>query len=244
MGFPLLLKRLRKLLLAIWHPRQLHALIRYRVLAGNEHLAVLAPDIRSVVDIGANRGQFALAVRAKFPTARIVSFEPLPEPAAVFRRIFAKDPRTQLIPCAIGARREKREMHVSARDDSSSLLPTTEMLSVHYPGTETIARAEVDVAPLDQFLTLDSLPRPSMLKIDVQGAEGETLRGCESLLPAFDYIYCECSFVQLYGGQLLAPEIAAWLLARGFDLVGTYHPDRDARGELLQADHLFGARGK
>ena len=60
------------------------ALRRHRVAAGVEHAVVLRQldSCRAVVDIGANRGQFALAVRHVFPDARIVAFEPLPGPAA------------------------------------------------------------------------------------------------------------------------------------------------------------------
>jgi 23S rRNA U2552 (ribose-2'-O)-methylase RlmE/FtsJ len=52
------------------------------VAAGAEHLPVLRQftGCRMVVDIGANRGQFARVARQCFPAARIVSFEPLPAP--------------------------------------------------------------------------------------------------------------------------------------------------------------------
>ena len=56
------------------------ALRRHRVAAGVEHAVVLRQlaGCLTVVDIGANRGQFALAARQCFPAARIVSCEPLP----------------------------------------------------------------------------------------------------------------------------------------------------------------------
>ncbi len=65
---------------------------------------MLPTDLRAVVDVGANRGQFALAVRSRLPGARIVSFEPLREPADVYEAIFAGDPLTRLVRCALGAR--------------------------------------------------------------------------------------------------------------------------------------------
>ena len=92
--------------------------LRRGVAPSLEHLRVLRllrPS--SVIDIGANRGQFALAVRHVLPQAAIDSFEPLPEPAAVFRRVFAGDTRVTLHACAIGERAGTTSMHVSARDD-------------------------------------------------------------------------------------------------------------------------------
>ena len=47
------------------------------VAAGIEHTAVLRNlTCETVVDVGANRGQFALAARHYFPNAEIFSFEP------------------------------------------------------------------------------------------------------------------------------------------------------------------------
>lgn len=238
-----LLKRTRKLALALGSPLQLAALLRHGVLAGNEHRRVLRPDIRSVVDIGANRGQFALAARARLPAARIDSFEPLPAAAAKFRAVFSGDSRTRLHQVAIGARAERRPMNVSARDDASSLLMESELQKRHYPETGTVGVTEVQIVPLDHIIAPGTLLRPALLKIDVQGHEHETLLGSESVLPDFDYIYCECAYFELYRGQRLAEEIVAWLSARGFELAGTCNPDRDQDGRILQADFLFHARG-
>lgn len=208
-------------------------------MAGNEHRGVFFPGLRSVVDIGANRGQFALAARTFVPQARIHSFEPLSGPAAVFRKVFAKDPLTELHPCAIGAREGRVAMHVSARDDSSSLLAMTDAHSHHYPGTGTVNTEDVQVMPLSRLITPHMLPPPVLLKIDVQGAEYDTLAGCEDLLPKVSYIYCECSFIELFRGQKLAAEIVTWLWARGFALAGVHNIDTDAHGTPLQADFLF-----
>lgn len=242
MSLSLQLKRARKFANTLTRPRQFSALMMHGVLAGNEHLGVLASNINLVVDIGANRGQFALAVRAKLPNARIVSFEPLPEPAATFRRVFDGDSMTELHECAVGNCHEHRLMNVSKRDDSSSLLTATAIQNAHYPGTEAVAMIEVEIAPLNHFLSPDSVFGPALLKIDVQGAEHETLLGCEALLSAFDYIYCECSFVPLYQGQHLASTVICWLDARGFDLIDVHTLDRAESGQALQADFLFRSR--
>lgn len=61
--FSIYLTRLDKLLQVVRYPALLRGLLRHRVLAGAEHRCVLAPELKTVVDIGANRGQFALAAR-------------------------------------------------------------------------------------------------------------------------------------------------------------------------------------
>ncbi len=239
MMMPLALIRFDKLTQAVRSGRLMLALLRHGVLGGAEHRQVLSRDLRTVVDIGANRGQFALAIREWAPEARVISFEPLPGPASVFRKVFAGDERVVLHQAAIGPYPEQRTMHVSANDDSSSLLPISSVQTAMYPGTEEIWTTEVRVAPLQEFVTADELRSPAMLKLDVQGFEYEALIGCESMLPHFDKVYCECSFVELYSGQKLASEVIDWLARRGFELGGVYSPAYDRRGHAVQADFLF-----
>lgn len=234
------LNRLDKLIHASRSVRLAEALIYHRVLAGAEHRTVLARELLVVVDIGANRGQFALAVRRWARKARVISFEPLPGPAAVFRRVFSGDAAVVLHVAAVGSRTERGTMHVSARDDSSSLLPISPLQSEMFPGTGEVATVDVSVAPLDTFVTAEDIAAPAMLKLDVQGFELDALIGCESLLPCFDWVYCECSFVELYSGQKLAADVIAWLAARGFNLKGIFNPAYDAVGQTVQADFLFG----
>lgn len=239
MRFQSFLNRLDKLSQTIRSKRLLQALLRHRVLAGAEHRNILLRDLQTVVDIGANRGQFALAVRQWAPEAQVVSFEPLSAPAAVFRHIFSGDDQVVVHQSAIGPTSMRKKMHVSARDDSSSLLPISSVQTTMFPGTGEVSTTEVRVAPLDEFVTADDLQAPAMLKLDVQGFEFDALRGCESLLKRFDLVYCECSFVELYSGQKLACEVIDWLSARNFCLIGMFNPAYDHCGQAVQADFLF-----
>lgn len=214
--------------------------LRLGVAASIEHTAVLHRlDCRTVVNIGANRGQFALAARHNFPNANITSFEPLPEPAALFRNVFAKDDSVVLHAVAIGPKSGQYEMHVSGQDDSSSLLPIASLQEKVFPGTREVATADVQVAPLSAFVDDGDIVAPAMLKLDVQGFELEALRGCESLLSKFDWIYCECSFVELYTGQKLAADVIGWLSDKGFRIKGMYNSVYDREGQAIQADFLF-----
>lgn len=208
--------------------------------ASIEHKTVLRNlECRSVIDIGANRGQFALVARHNFTSAKIISFEPLPKPAALFRRVFATDDATVLHVAAIGPKSEQCAMHVSGRDDSSSLLPISSLQEDIFPGTSEVETIDVRVAPLDAFVDESDIVAPAMLKLDVQGFELDALRGCESLLSRFEWVYCECSFVELYSGQKLAADVIDWLSSKGFRIKGMYNPAYDHEGQAVQADFLF-----
>lgn len=216
-------------------------LLRHRVAAGVEHVPVLRSlgEVRTVVDIGANRGQFALAARRCYPSARIVSFEPLSRPAATFRRVFAGNAQVALHPVAIGPDMQEAVIHLAAMDDSSSLLPIGAAQRALFPGTAELGTATVRVAPLQQFLSAQDIQPQALLKLDVQGYELQALQGCGGLLGAFQYVYAECSFIELYDGQALADEVIAWLRARGFRLRGVYNLVYGADGRAVQGDFLF-----
>lgn len=233
------LLKIKKGLLALSSCRSLRAALKSRVLVSAEHKNILKQDFFTVVDIGGNRGQFALAARQWAPQARVISFEPLPGAAATFRAVFANDTRVVLHESAIGPKEERVTIHVSARDDSSSLLPIAGLQSQIFPGTEEVATQMVRVAPLDAFVKPKEIQSPALLKLDVQGYEHEALQGCESLLSHFDSVYCECSFVELYEEQKLAADVIEWLAERGFPLQGIYNTAYGRNGLAIQADFLF-----
>ncbi|GIW56597.1 MAG: hypothetical protein KatS3mg082_3001 [Nitrospiraceae bacterium] len=232
--------RFKKLLTLLASPVFAQALLRYRVAAAVEHMPALRQlRCKTVVDIGAHSGQFALVARARFPDSRIIAFEPLPEPARRFRRLFAKDVRVNLYQVAIGPVVAVQKMHVSAKDDSSSLLPIGELQVQIFRGTYESTTVEVAVGPLERYVDPRDITPPALLKVDVQGYELQALYGCESLLSLFDVVYCECSFVELYHTQPLAADVLSWLNHRGFVLRGVYNVTYHPVWGCVQADFLF-----
>lgn len=236
--FAILPLRLNKLRIILNQSVLRRAFFRHLVMAGVEHKAVLNRSLSTVVDIGANRGQFALAARC-FSGAKVVSFEPLPSVAEIFQKVFSGDPAVKLHVAAIGEKAEKKLIHLSARDDSSSLLEIGDTQSKFFPGTHEVGTLEVVVGALENFLSKEEIVRPAMLKLDVQGFELQALAGCKSLISNFDFVYCECSFVELYKNQKLAGEVVAYLGSLDFILSGVYNPSYDRDGNCIQADLLF-----
>jgi FkbM family methyltransferase len=211
--------------------------LRYGVAATVEHRRALGGlPIATVVDIGANKGQFALLASWLYPDATIYSFEPLAEPAARFRELFGD--RARLYETAIGSAENETTIYVSKRADSSSLLPIGKQSEI-FPGTELQEQRLVSVAPLTKYLAVENIIPPALLKIDVQGYESEVLRGCGTLLCAFDAVYVECSYMELYRGQALVGDVISHLTARGFRLSGVYNQIEDRDDTPVEADLLF-----
>jgi FkbM family methyltransferase len=230
----------KKLVAILKLPYYRTKMFHHRVAAAVEHSRVLSGlDCRTVVDIGANRGQFALVARRCLPKTRVISFEPLPAAATKFRAVFSGDDQVTLHEVAIGPAPGNATIHISRRDDSSSLLPITSTQVALFPGTEEAATTTVRVAPLRQFILAPDILPPALLKLDVQGYELEALRGCEDMLGQFAFVYAECSFMELYAGQALADEVIAWLRDRRFRFRGVHNTEYDRGGRAIQADFLF-----
>lgn len=229
---------IKKLVACTQYPWLLYVVFKHRVLASLDHLPVLRPSYKTVVDIGANSGQFALAAYVS-KAGLIYAFEPLDKPYRKLKSIFKNIPNVYLFNSAIGPESTQKNMYISAKQDSSSLLPITEKQAEFFPGTHTVSRGSVHVDRLNSFICESDIHHPSMLKIDVQGYELGVLNGCSELLEHFDVVYCECSFCELYEGQPLAHEIISFLEKQNFLLAGVFNSTYDHAGQSIQADFLF-----
>ena len=238
LNLKLFLLRLKKILLILKNPRLLRVLIKNRVLAGVEHNHIFNNDINTVIDIGANRGQFSLAA-LNIPNIKIFAFEPLDGPAEVFKEIFKEDSNVKLFKFAIGDTLGEVDMHVSLKDDSSSLLEISPLQNEYFPGTEEIGLKKIKVAPLKNFLSREEISKPALLKLDVQGFELQALRGCENFFEDIDYIYCECSFMSLYKNQSLVTDVVEFLISKDFKISGVFNMQSDSDGKNIQADFFF-----
>jgi FkbM family methyltransferase len=212
--------------------------LREGVFPSLEHASVrFGAQFATVLDVGASRGQFALFALSRFPGAKVICFEPLPEARATARKVLTgRD--VELHGVALGSSPGQTKLHVSAQDDSSSLLPIGSRQISAFPGTQESHEITVTVDVLDAYLH-EGIARPCLLKIDVQGNELEALRGAATGLSYVGEILVEVSFVELYTGQALAGEVVRYLAEHDFRLVDVYSLVRDADGVALQADLLF-----
>lgn len=231
--------RLRKLLQIVITPRFFLALLQ-GVAAGNEHKNVIQQlRYKMIIDAVANCGQFALIARKNFTNIPIYSFEPLAEPAQIFKRVFANDPNIHLIECAIGRQKTTSVIHITKDKDSSSLLPITKTQNSPFPGSKEKTTRQIQVLPLAEALGDLEIPQESLLKTDVQGYELEVLQGREDLLDKFTHPYIECSYIDLYQGQALAHQVIDWPIQRNFLLQGAHNIYYDETGRAIQSDLLF-----
>lgn len=229
------LLRARKLWTIGTEPSAREAFRRGRIAPSVELRPLLAAlgDVQTVVDVGANVGQFSLLCLMDLSPRRVFAFEPLRRPAGVFEQVFADRPEVTLQRIAIGDMEGCVDMHVTAADDSSSLLPITAKQTGAFPGTGEVGTEAVQVRQLSSVLAPEDIAGTALLKLDVQGYELAVLRGAEAMLGRFDWVLAELSFTELYEGQPLADEVLEWLHHHRYRVAGV------ANSSTIQADFLF-----
>jgi len=152
-------------------------------------------------------------------------------------------------PFYVGRKSGKQEFHLYKNLGSSSqLLPNPEFQNSF--GSDLIIERTVivDGITLDEFLK-DAEQIVDILKLDTQGTELDVLKSAEKILNQALIIESEVEFIEMYQGQPLYHDVAAFLYQRGFTLLylNRVFGNRErykglSRGQILFGDALFGLR--
>lgn len=128
--------------------------------------ATLTP-YSNCIDVGAHEGLFLRDIVRLAPHGRHIAYEPLPDLAS---KLAVEFPQVQVRACALSDHAgESQFVHVVSRPGWSGFRERP------YPGAETVQQITVTTESLDERLDRDYVPH--LIKIDVEGAEEQVLRG-------------------------------------------------------------------
>jgi hypothetical protein len=83
---------------------------------------------------------------------------------------------------------------------------------------------------LDAVRRLKNFPPPDMIKMDVQGAELDVLKGAVETLSTVKHVILELQVVEYNKGAPLKDDVIAYMDTQGFDCLGIFSnngPDGD-----------------
>jgi len=201
---------------------------------------ILSP--RSVVlDVGANRGQFASELLEVESISKIYCFEPVPDAFAYLEALAAADSRILPVQAAVSTETSKIPFFVTKSDVGSSMLrPISGQPSQWLTLEEEIM---VEAIRLDEFIQNeigDHLQAIDLLKSDAQGADKLVLESAGNELSPnrIRSVLVEVNFSEFYASQDRYTEILELLDRRGYRPARIY-PHRAHDDWLWWADILF-----
>jgi FkbM family methyltransferase len=187
-----------------------------------------------IIDVGVAKGTPGLY--DAWPEAQLLLVDPLVEWEGHLRHLTTG--RGSYVMAAAGACEGSTEVHVHRIPELSSVMGDRD--EVDALGGQTTLRV-VDVVTLDAIA--DELPGPLVIKVDVEGAELDVLRGATTVLARTELVLLETSLFEFLPGQPLVHEVVSFMAERGFVIYDVFGGHlRLLDGALAQVDLAF-ARG-
>ena len=200
-----------------------------------------------MLDVGAAEG----APSRWYPYASLVNYvavEPDPRSVSALKGSESDGFRSRhVVTQGLWSHSGHLDLHLCRKPMASSIYMPNHEFASRFPDAErfeVVGRESMHVTTIDDLAESNSL-RFDAIKLDVQGAEYEVIRGASTSLASVLAIECEIEFAELYLGQPLADQVTGLISSHGLDLLDylylyRWHPEQfDGTGQLVFADALY-----
>jgi FkbM family methyltransferase len=196
------------------------------------HIKRLGFEPETVLDVGAAAGTEALY--ETFPKAYHILIEPLEEYRPSLDRVVKRYERAEVVTAAAYHTQGEVTIHVHPDLMGSSLYLEDEDSDVN--GLPRVVKA----VTLDRLCGQHSLEGPYLIKLDVQGAELDVLKGSERVLENTEYVVVESSLFRFFKNGPQWVDLILFMKDRGFVVYDLLDPQyRPLDGAMSQTDLAF-----
>jgi len=196
----------------------------------------------TVFDIGGNIGQSIDKYLKSFPHCRIYSFEPHPLTFETLKERFTAVDGVYCEQLALGMQPGKASFCATKCAEASSLLPPEKFVMELSPNRNyDYTQIEVKIDTIDRVAKRFGVNSIDVLKIDVQGAELDVLRGAEALLceKKIEVIFSESLIAEHYSGQSEFSDLWIYLRSFGYVMWDFFPFLHTKNGRLWAANAIF-----
>ena len=132
-------------------------------------------------DVGAGIGAFSCLVGDAIGDGTVVAFEPYPPNVRRLREnLEANGIAHRVVPDALGSEMDERTLYVVDTDEPGARYGS---ISPEYARVDdAVTRLTVETTTADELVAGGDVPRPDVVKIDVEGAAPEVLRGMDETM--------------------------------------------------------------
>ena len=232
--------RIFKLINIIFYP-SLWKFLKHGIMPAFEHVQAIkkTKNINSLVDCGSNKGQFAIILFFFKKYKKYLCFDPIIEPLTLKKFIQKRGLGYKYFNIGLSNKSSKENFYITKREDSSSLKKKIDNSSIYFPDVYFEKSLNINVRQLSEFKdVIENMPEPRALKIDVQGAELDLIKGSNKILNKFKYVFIEISFFNIYLESGNYEDIFEILHQEGFKEIFSYNKLK-SRKKLISKDYLF-----
>ncbi len=187
------------------------------------------PDV--IFDIGAYRGEFGKTVLDFWFNSEIYCFEPQSEAVQELKSWSSNMKNVHIIETLLGESDIENAILFKA-ETASSVLEEHE--------DQQFPKIECNMRSLFSLIQENTVPVPSLLKIDTQGYEYQILKGLGNYLDGVEVILAELNLIDIHKNVVLFPDVVSFLNEHGFvpfDITELHRRPLDQA--LFQVDMLF-----
>jgi FkbM family methyltransferase len=183
-----------------------------------------------ILDVGAHHGESVEFFKSIFPQCEIHSFEPDPKSFAALKAV-----ADRVVSKAYNAAVSNKSGHVDYYAQELSHLGGLYPInrdssdSLGYAKSATNKKITVQSTTLAEFLGMSGISEVDLLKIDVQGAEEDVLKGAGDALRVVKNISVECNLFDFYGTSKSLYGIESIMHAYGFGLWDIYKVSKNLK---------------
>jgi len=201
---------------------------------------LLDSDINTIIDIGANVGEFTCIFVELFPNATIFAFEPIDDCYNELIKRTENYSKVNQYNFGLGAENTIKNFFKSSWDPSSSFLEMSDLHKKNAPHSAKSTILEIEIKRLDDVVNISDLRNNILIKIDVQGFEAKVIQGGKKVFQKAKVIIIETSFITLYEKEPKFHGIYELLKNLGFEFRGILKQSFFNQDDsILYADCIF-----
>jgi FkbM family methyltransferase len=201
---------------------------------------------RTIIDVGAHRGQFTRLILDNIPAANVFALEADSDLCGELAELFRSQVRVKISNIALHEQSAKLDFFVHQDKGTSSLLPRSLGTRRYFHSEDrVVSTRSIQADSLDGFMKEHHISHVDLLKLDTQGAEGPILRGARKALSEglIDIIYTEFFVVPHYAGAELLHQLWKQLAEHGYILYDLFKGPHGRNGQLRFGDAIFVSSG-